>query len=186
MAGISFDLILARCSGLPASIRRQILLIATAILLPLLASTPFFLLAAQNQEVKNNADSAYFISDEIMKGLMFLKNRSRSNEIVFTLPATSRLIPAFSGNTVVWGHWAMSVDRQERESWFANLIDNPGHLDDDQRGREFWGIGIQYVFADGELKQELDQNPQAWRFILDEANVVFENDSVRIYQHRNK
>jgi hypothetical protein len=186
MAGISFEMVLARYAGLSANIRRQVLVIAAVILLPLLASTPAYLLAAQNRELKNNADGTYFVSDEIMKGLMFLKNRSRPNEIVFALPTTSRLIPAISGNTVLWGHWAMSVDGQERENWFANLVNEPSNPDRDGRGREFWGIGIQYVFADGELKRAFDQNPPAWRFILKEANVVFENDSVRIYQHRNK
>jgi len=116
--------------------------------------------------------------------LMFLKNQSKPDEIVFATVATSRLIPAFSGNTVLWGHWAMSVDRQERENWLANLINNPSKRDDEWRSREFWGAGIQYIFADGELKQSLDQNPHSWRFVLDEANVVFENGSVRIYQHR--
>jgi hypothetical protein len=186
VAGISFDMILTWCSGASARIRRQVLVIAAVVLLPLLASTPVYLLASQSREVKNNADGAYFISDEIRKGLMFLKNRSRPDEIVFALPGTSRLIPAFSGNTVLWGHWAMSVDRKERENWLANLINNPSHQDDDRRGREFWGAGIQYVFADGELKQSLEQNPQSWRFILDEADVVFTNGAVTIYQHQGR
>lgn len=186
VAGISCDTLLAWCSGASTRIRRQVLVIAAVVLLPLLASTPMYLLASQSREVRDNAFGAYFISDEILKGLMFLKSGSKPNEVVFATPATSRLIPAFSGNTVLWGHWAMSVDCQERESWFAKLINNPLHQDDDQRGRVFWGIGIQYVFADGELKRAIDQNPQAWRFILNEANVVFENGFVRIYQHRNQ
>jgi hypothetical protein len=115
---------------------------------------------------------------------MFLKNRGKPNEIVFATLATSRLIPAFSGNTVLWGHWAMSVDLNERENWLANLINNPSNQDDDRRGREFWGAGIQYVFADGDLRQALDRNPHKWRFILDEANVVFTNGAVTIYQHQ--
>jgi len=184
VAGISFDMLLTRCSGGSARLRRQLLVIAAAVLLPLLASTPMYLLASQSREVKDNAFGAYFISDEVLKGLMFLKNQSKPDEIVFATVATSRLIPAFSGNTVLWGHWAMSVDRQERENWLANLINNPSKRDDEWRSREFWGAGIQYIFADGELKQSLDQNPHSWRFVLDEANVVFENGSVRIYQHR--
>jgi hypothetical protein len=184
MAGISFDMLLTRCSGASARIRRQVLVIAAVVLLPLLASTPVYLLASQGREVKNNADGTYFISDDILKGLMFLKNRGKPNEIVFATLATSRLIPAFSGNTVLWGHWAMSVDLNERENWLANLINNPSNQDDDRRGREFWGAGIQYVFADGDLRQALDRNPHKWRFILDEANVVFTNGAVTIYQHQ--
>jgi hypothetical protein len=184
MAGISFDLLLTRCSGVSNRHRRHFLAVAVVFFLPLLVSTPIYLLADQYREVKNNLGGAYYVNDEIMKGLMFLKNRSKPDEIVFATMATSRLIPAFSGNTVLWGHWAMTVDLQERENWLENLASQPLSVDNDEKKREFWGAGIQYVFADGKLKQSLDQNPQTWRFILDEADIVFENGSVRIYQHR--
>jgi hypothetical protein len=184
VAGIGFDLLLARFSN--ARARKEALIAAVVILLPLLASTPMYLLASQSAQARENADDAYFVSNEMMAGLKFLKNRSKPEGVVFATLETSRLIPAFAGNTVLWGHWAMSVDFKEREKWFENLFDEHANWDDPRRGREFWGTGIQYIFADGSLKQSLEQKPEEWRVILGEADKVFANGSVVIYRHRKK
>ena len=182
VAGIGFDLLLARFSN--ARARQEALIAAAIIFLPLLASTPMYLLASQSAQVRKNTDGAYYVSNEMMAGLKFLKNRSNPDEVVFATPATSRLIPAFAGNTVLWGHWAMSVDFQERTRWVENLFDEHANWDDPRRGREFWGTGIQYIFAAGGLKQSLEQEPKEWRIILGEADKVFANGSVVIYRHR--
>jgi hypothetical protein len=182
LAGISAGWILGRCRR-PAA-RGWILAGAAIIFLPLLVLTPVCLLVNQNREVRENADGAYYVSDEVMDGLKFLKQGSRPGEVVFATPATSRLIPAYSGNTVVWGHWAMSVDRSEREAWLTKLFNGRANWEEESRSRDFWGSGIQYIFADGELKRALEQNPRAWRVILRDADEVFTNGSVRIYRRR--
>jgi len=135
VAGISFDLILARCPA--PRMRKWILAVAVAIFLPLLVSTPIYLLASERREVRSNEYNTYYISQETMDGLKFLKERSKPNEIVFATVETSRMIPAFSGNTVIWGHWAMSVDRAERNRWAANLFYQHPNWDDEQRSRDF-------------------------------------------------
>lgn len=164
---------------------KWVLAVVAAVLLPLLASTPMNLLVIESREVKSNPDGAYYINNEVMAGLKFLKDRTRPNEVVFATLETSRLIPAFAGNTVVWGHWAMAVDFEKRESWFNNLLDEQANRDDDRRSREFWGTDIQYIFADGVLKQALGQNSLAWRGILGNADQVFTNGSVVIYKRRD-
>jgi hypothetical protein len=165
--------------------RRRVLTVAAIILLPLLISTPIYLLVSQNREVKANAGyESYYISDEILAGLKFLKEKTKPDEVVFASMETSRLIPGYSGNTVVWGHWAMSVDGKERAAWFQNLFQGQPDWDDGKRAGEFWGTGIQYIFSDGGLEQWLKQNPPEWRIILGEADVVFTNGSVTIYRHR--
>jgi hypothetical protein len=184
VAGIAFDWFLAGFSN--ARARKEALIAAVVIFLPLLASTPIYLVAAQNAEVRENAGGAYFVSNEVMAGMKFLREKSKPDEVVFATPATSRLIPAFSGNTVLWGHWAMSVDAKERTKWFEDLFNEHVNWDDARRGREFWGTGIRYLFADGGLKQAMEQKPETWRVILNEADKVFANDSVVIYRHRGK
>src|SRR5205823_5402592 len=82
--------------------------------LPLLVATPIYLFASQAKIARANADGAYYLSNEKMEGLRFLSTHSDPNDVVFATIATSRLIPAFAGNTVVWGHWAMSIDLKER------------------------------------------------------------------------
>jgi hypothetical protein len=182
LAGISVDLLRTRCSGTPA--RQWILTVGALILLPLLVSTPIYHLIDQSRAVKANADHAYLISNERMEGLEFLKENSKPDEIVFASMETSFVIPVYSGNTVLWGHWAMSVDAEERTAWFQALFQGQPNWDDDKRAGQFWGAGIQYIFADGNLEQWLKQNPPEWRVILNQADQVFTNSSVTIYRHR--
>ncbi len=184
LAGISFDLLLTRCSK-PRT-RKRVLAIATVILLPLLISTPVYLSCRDSREARRNVEGTYFISDETMAGLKFLKEKTRPNEIVLATLKTSRLIPALSGNTVVWGHWAMSVDLRERVDWFGRFFNDRSIWNDPRRSSQFWGLGIQYVFADGELKHAMERNPEMWRLILADADRVFANDSVIIYKHRDR
>jgi len=182
LAAISLDLILTRASW-PKS-RNWTLVSGGIILLPLLIATPVYLLVSESREVRNNSNGAYYISNELLDGLNFLKNKSRPDDVVFATYDTSRLIPAFSGNTVLWGHWAMSVDLAEREGWNAHLFNDNPNWQDKQRSREFWGTGIQYILADGNLRESIEQNPDMWRVILDDADKVFVNSSVVIYKHR--
>jgi hypothetical protein len=183
MAGMAPDLILARLPRVET--RRWIRGAALAILLPSIAVTPFYLLVSEFREAMANENGSYFISEELMDGLRFLKEKSEPSSVVFATPSTSRLIPAFSGNTVVWGHWAMSVDRKERDAWFAELFKQGSDWNDEKRAREFWGARIDYIFADPRLNGWIEQNPSAWRVILAHADRVFANASVVIYRHRD-
>jgi hypothetical protein len=179
LASVAFDAMLAKW----APNRCKWVLIGTAIIaLPLVAATPLYLLVSQRAEVKENASGAYFLSPDMVEGLNALKRQSKPTDVVFATVATSRLLPAFSGNTTVWGHWAMSVDRKEREKWFENLFTK---VDDENRSRQFWSNDIEFIFADGVFKQSLEQSPFDWGAILRSARKVFENRSVVIYQRWN-
>jgi hypothetical protein len=129
--------------------------------------------------VKANADGAYFVSNQIIDGLKVLQQRSKPDDVVFAALGTSRFIPAFSGNTVVWGHWAMSVDIKERQTWVASVFNAQS---DENISAEFWGSDIQFIFADGEIRQWFENHPFMAQIILGGANKVFENSSVVIYQ----
>jgi len=109
---------------------------------------------------------------------------SKRDDIVFAEPTTSRLIPAFSGNTTIWGHWAQSIDYAERRRWLEGLLHPTTGWDDKARSREFWGTGIEFVLADKGFKQSLTESPYVWRVILEDADKVFENPSVVIYRRR--
>jgi hypothetical protein len=177
LAGVALDLVFSKWSM--GGARRVAGAVATVILLLFLVATPTYLLVSQYQTVKANADGAYFVNNEIMEGLKILQQRSRPEDVVFAALATSRLIPAFSGNTVVWGHWAMSIDLKERQTWSMNVFSAQS---DEKRSAEFWGSDIQFVFADGEVKQWFEKHPFMAGLILRDANKVFENNSVVIYQ----
>jgi hypothetical protein len=166
--------------------RKWVLAVAAVLLVPLLVSSQVLVLMVQREDVKRNVERSYYVSEDLMAGLEFLKHNTKPEEVVYANVTTSRLIPAFSGNTVIWGHWAMSVDFEQRRAWNSDLFHPHADWDDEQRGRKFWGNDIHYIFADGSVRQTMERNPWAWRVILAEADPVFTNSSVLIYRHRNK
>ena len=182
LAAISFDLVLARYSSL--RVRKWLLAAAVLTLLPLLASTSIYLLVSERRELRGDAGDDYFMSSEMANGLKVLKQSSKPDEIVFATPATSSFIPAFSGNTVVWGHWAMAVDYSERKDWYAKLFNTYQNWDDEKRSSAFWGSGIEYIFADSYLKKSIEQDPIKWYVILRDADEIFRNGTIVIYKHR--
>jgi len=158
---------------------KVVLSLSSAILFSLFAATPIYLLIDQYRTVKANADGAYYVSNELMEGLEALKQQSRPEDVVFARYATSRLIPAISGNTVVWGHWAMSVDLKERQTWFSTVFSTES---DERRSVEFWGDDVKFVFADGDIKQWFEGHPFMTQRILHGAPQVFRNEAVVIYR----
>ncbi len=181
LAAVSFDLILTRFLSTKAA--KWALIPASLVLIPTLAITPIYLLRLQYREVKDNRLGSYYISNDMVDGLKFLKQHSKPNQIVFATLETSRFIPGYAGNTVLWGHWAMTVDYEVRRAWSNELLTHQDWTDEN-RGKRFWGSGIAYIFADGDLKKDIQRDPWKWQGILKDADEVFHNDTVMIYKHR--
>ena len=180
LAALAIESILLSISS--TWLRRSALIGSLIALMPLLVATPVYLFRNEREEVKQNRDAAYFISDDLMEGLRMLREKTKPDDIVIAQYSTSRLIPAFAGNTVVWGHWAMSVDFREREKWMQDLFSFESNWSDETRSAMFWANNIQFFFADGQLKESLERRPYGWEVILKRATKVFENGSVIIYQ----
>ena len=77
---------------------------AIVVAVPLLIATSIFQLVRTARKVEINEHDSYYIPDNVLAGLNFLKERTKPDELVFATWQTSRLIPAYSGNTVLWGH----------------------------------------------------------------------------------
>jgi hypothetical protein len=183
IAGIAVGWIATRFGS--TTTRRIALTAAAIVLLPVLIATPVYLLRDLDKQVKDNIDNAYFENADLIAALRALKKMSKRDDVVFAEPATSRIIPALSGNTTIWGHWAQSIDYDERRHWLDNLLHPTTSWDDKARSREFWGTGIKFVLADKGFKQSLTDSPYVWRVILEDADKVFENASVVIYRRRS-
>jgi hypothetical protein len=166
--------------------QRLALALAAVACAPLLLATSIYQLAYARQEIRNNVSDTYYISDEMLAGLTFLKDHSQPNDVVFATGQTSRLIPAFSGNTVLWGHWAMSVDLDARKQWYAEMFNQEDDWQDPRRSEQFWGTGIEYIYADGELRKSIEQAPERWAVILLDADKVFSNATVEIFRRHNR
>jgi hypothetical protein len=182
LAAISFDLLLNRVSN--SRTRGWITAGAALVFLPLLLATPAYLSASQDREVRNNAEGYFYVSNDVMDGLHFLKTGTKSSDVVFARIESSRLVPGLAGNTVVWGHWAQSVDLPERQIWITDLFNPHADWTNPSRSREFWSTNVQYLFADGPLKQSVEQGRYRWQVILNDADLVFTNRSVVVYRHR--
>ena len=180
IAAIVFDLILVRWLG---ARQRQWAWVAAAVFLaPVLATTSGVLLLNQAAQVQANEDGAYFLSDAMLQALNVLRDKTRPEQVVLATPQTSRIIPGYAGNTVVWGHWAMSVDFQEQQAKFSRIFEGRSELADEAKAAEFWGEQINYFFADGKFKESMEQSPFLWKLILKGARKIFENDEVVIYE----
>ena len=180
LAAIVFNSILSAIAS--RQLRRIVMIASAIILLPLIAVTPAYLLYTQRREVRQNRDSAYYISDAMMNALRALRKESKPDEVTIALYSTSRLIAAFAGNTVVWGHWAMSIDFKERQKWTEEMFSLQADWTDEKRAAQFWGDNAQLLFADGPLKQSIESSPNQWDVILKGATKIFENSSVVIYR----
>jgi hypothetical protein len=175
LAGLSLNLITLKL--IHAKVKIWILFCSMLIILPLLVSTQIYILIDQWTVVRIDEYGYYFISDSLINGMKFIKKSSKPNDIVFASVHTSSLIPAFSGNTVVWGHWAMSVDYQDRIKWYNSIIKRKSG---EYTYRQFRESGIKYIFLDGIDKQNFIHGEAMWQ--VTGARKVFENDEVIIYR----
>jgi len=181
LTALSFDRLLGKCGSLRMA--RFALATATVVLVPLLALTPIYLIVVLNREVKANAFGVYYISRDMDAGLNYLKQHSKPNDVVMASLGTSLMIPGYAGNTVVWGHWAMAVDSEQRKAWSRELFSPPQNWYDETRAKKFWGSGIDYIFADGVIKKGMEKTEfYKWQIILDDAHEVFRNNDVVIYR----
>lgn len=181
LAAISFDLMLARIS--PPSRRKLTAAVAAIVLIPALVATPVYLVKTERAAVQDNNKGAYFLSYDVLNGMKYLKDHSDPEELVLAGIGTSRFIPAYSGNRVVWGHWAMSVDFERRKDWYEALFNKNQNWYDEQRSNVFWSSGIVYVLADQDIKTSIEDHPWKWDVILKHSDKVFQNGTVTIYKH---
>jgi len=181
LGAVSADWMLARIRKRPE--RWCVLVGAAVLLLPVVVSTQLYLLVTNRRTVQENPGGLYYIDPDTLHALEFLKHDSNLNDVVFATKATSSLIPAFSGNTVVWGHWAMSVDLRKRTQWVSDVFAGQSGWDLARRRQEFWDAGIRYIFVSGALKQLFGQRDLSW--LIQGTDKVFENASVTIYRRRD-
>jgi hypothetical protein len=181
LAGVSVCIVISKLITGP----KQVWAITAALLLllPAVATTHIYNFKTQTKMAQANQGSSYYLNSDLAEGLPFLKTNSQPRDIVFATPLTSSLIPAFSGNTVLWGHWAMSVDSKQKQQWFQELCSPANGWDETKRLQEFWG-GVGYVFADGPFREGVRAGQPPWNLLLKQADKVFENGSITIYRHR--
>lgn len=184
LAGMGCDVIWVRCFN--SRLRRAIVTIAAVVLLLLVNATPIRFVIVNIKIDPGDLPNTPFVRKELMDGVEFLAKNSKPDDLVFADFITSCYIPAYSGNTVFWGHWAMSVDFEQRQEWATNIFDPASGWDNARRLREFYDTGVQFIFLDEQLLLRLGEHPETMRLILEKAEKVFESPAVTIYRAKDR
>lgn len=166
---------------LPKARRAWALGAGTAALLPLMCWTQVYNFNESAREFRENAERVYLIDDATRDALGYLRDNAKPEDVVFAPLHDSLLIAAESGGTVVWGHWAQSVDLEERKAWASRIFREPG-LDDAARAREFWGAGVRYFYLDGKWRAWFDSVHPQW--LIESSERVFANPEILIIRAR--
>ncbi len=117
----------------------------------------------------------YYVPATVMDALEFLSRQGKPDEVVFCAPETGGLVAMAAGKSVVWGHWAQSVDQDEARSWLERLR---SAADPRERERLLWEKA-DYVFAEGRLKRDIDAGGLAW--IKGSSRRVYSNPDADVY-----
>lgn len=174
LAGVSFEMFAAKVAGpWRKSVITTAALVTAAVTLP----SQLFHLSLDRQIVRNNEDGVYYISNSLREAMKFLERESSPADLVFAAESTSTLVPAYAGNTVVWGHWAMSVDLKERLAWKERVF---GMGATEAAGRELARAGAKYILVDDAFKGSFGE-PEPGFFSA--YGKVFEKGTVAVYRH---
>jgi len=121
----------------------------------------------------------YFLPASLQEALSYLDKNSKPDDVVLSYSYISAMFPGESGNTVMFGHWAQSVDAAEKAHWLDNFFLRK----DDQESREdriaeLKKIGIKYIVIDPVMRSVWGE-PNI-EFLSSLAPTVFENAEIKI------
>jgi len=125
-------------------------------------------------------ENPFAVNADVWNTLEYLRVNTHSSAIVFASPALSALIPAVSGNTVIWGHWAQSVDMDQRMSTVDRVFSPGSGLSDAQRSREFWSMGMKYLLVDPSFREQLLSADSRW--LTGDLQQIWESGALAVYK----
>jgi hypothetical protein len=123
----------------------------------------------------------YYVDAELRAAFASLAAGSRPDDVVFAEPSVlSLLIPVWSGNTVVSGHWAQSVGSDAVQFGIRQALDPAAKLDDRQRRARFLDAGIRFIVFDRSLR--LAAGGEVPRWLKESSPAVFRAPQIQIYR----
>jgi hypothetical protein len=154
---------------------------AAGVLVALLSVSNLTLVKSQAEKVlQPGLANPFAVDADVWKTLEYLRANTRSSDLVFASPALSGLIPAVSGNTVIWGHWAQSVDVDQRVSTLQRVFSPGSGLSDAQRSGEFWSMGMKYLLVDPSFRQQLLAADSRW--LTRDLQQIWESGATAVYK----
>ena len=180
--GLQIPLCIWAAWGLSRGVRPHAL---AGLLAACAVTTPVYLLAVQFHGLRADGGpgSAYEIDNDLAAALDYLRDHTRRDETVIATYETSRLIPARSGNTAIWGHWAQSVDQAERREQMQVALTPDPRRTGAERAAAFWNSGARLVLVDPLLRARFGGPEPDW--LTTETTVVFEQGAVQVRRRKD-
>ena len=122
------------------------------------------------RQIADPAHTQFYVPRDLATVLDSLSKESGPDQIVLSSIPTSQLIPGWSGNTVVYGHWAQTVDQAARDAWVARVLEPRSGAAPAERVRLLRQDKIAFVLVDGELRRTMGGKVPPW--LLSTGRVV--------------
>ena len=144
----------------------------------LISPTSFYWLYKINAEVTPNVKIddytiPYFLDKSELEAMQWLEANTNRKDVVLSSYGVGNYIPRISGNKVFLGHWAQTIDFQDKKALAAKFFSTNG---DDFRKDLIKSYGIGYVYYGIEERKLGSLNP-------DYMQKVFENEKVMIFKY---
>ena len=135
---------------------------------------------AAAQDLRDNKLCLFRVSDDLASALAYLRRSTDPDDVVLANLRTSTLVPAFAGNTVIWGHWAQTVDMDERSAWLRDLLASRSPLSEEERVGRLAAAGIRYVVGGSACADDVNILPPKW--LLSHLRPLFAAGKHTVYE----
>ncbi|MCB9449928.1 MAG: hypothetical protein H6672_00725 [Anaerolineaceae bacterium] len=162
---------------------QRVALVATGILLILVIPANLYIFAWRTLDMKaawqemdqRVADNRYFIRDTEYDAYQFLETQVKGTDVVFSSLNTGEFVPALTGGRSFLGHWAQTLDFQNKRVLVAAFF-NPATTDA-QRQEMLDQYSVDYVYYGPEEAALGAYDPAEAPFLTE----IYANDDVTIY-----
>ena len=138
-------------------------IVVVALLVALTVPTHVANARAAIDELRRDDTCQLRMRDDVAAALAFLRASTSPDDVVLASLRTSTLVPAFAGNTVVWGHWAQSVDVASRRAWLREVVLDPrSPLAESDRLQRLLDARVRYFLAGAECRLDDGAGPPRW------------------------
>ena len=173
---------LERIAGL-ASRGRPAVFAAVVALIVAVSGFTHFHNALMSERAVRREPSAYFLSGELAQALATLKARSDPADRVLAHPSIAVQIPGRTGNPVLVGHWAQSVDSQETQRWLGFLFSQAPEVRDAERRAALHERRVRYVLVEPKMRRDWFRGATP-EWLEGDFEVVFQGDRVALLEAR--
>jgi hypothetical protein len=173
---------LERIAGLASRGRPAVFAAVVAVVVAASAVTHFHNVVVGERAVRRQP-SAYFLSGELAQALETLKARSDPEDRVLAHPSIAVQIPGRTGNPVLLGHWAQSVDSEEIQRWLGFLFSQASEARDAERRAAMHERRVRYVLVEPKMRRDWFRGPTP-EWLARDFEVVFQADRVALLEAR--